>query len=48
MGQSLVTKRMNKVVLWELILNRPDVSQAIDAHLQADRLIIGLDLLFQP
>ncbi len=26
---------------WELILNRPDVSQAIDAHLQADRLIIG-------
>lgn len=26
---------------WELILNRPDVSQAIDAHLQANRLIIG-------
>ncbi|MEY8371290.1 phosphoribosylformylglycinamidine synthase [Aerococcaceae bacterium 50-4] len=26
---------------WELILNRPDMKQAIDAHLQANRLIVG-------
>ncbi len=31
----------DEIVAWGRILNRPDVSQ--DAHLQADRLIIGSD-----
>lgn len=31
---------------WELILTRPDVSQAIEVHLQANRLIIGTGATF--